>query len=164
MDFERRAGLSWATISLGPQPLAPLEPWTAMSVSSAPTSSMRRGMCICFKGPSSANKSSSLSLGAGRFLKTVKGRHKNGPVVIKIFVKPDPGISLRNYRRRLKSVCYFLLCCPDFFANEAALVTVEREALADIPNVYSHQTFFETDKAGYILRQWVSSNLYDRLR
>ncbi|KAG8906368.1 Serine/threonine-protein kinase [Tulasnella sp. 403] len=82
------------------------------------------------------------SLGSGRFLKTVRGRHRNGPVVIKIFIKPDPGISLRNYRRRLK---------------------IEREALADIPNVYSHQTFFETDKAGYIIRQWLSSSLYDRI-
>lgn len=41
---------------------------------------------------------------------------------------------------------------------------VEREALADIPNVYGYQSFVETDKAGYIIRQWVASNLYDRIR
>ncbi|KAG8950099.1 Serine/threonine-protein kinase [Tulasnella sp. 424] len=82
------------------------------------------------------------TLGPGRFLKTVKGRHTNGPVVIKIFIKPDPGLSLRPFRRRLK---------------------IEREALEGIPNVYSHQTFFETDQAGFIIRQWVSSSLYDRI-
>ncbi|KAI0357817.1 hypothetical protein OH77DRAFT_1303761 [Trametes cingulata] len=82
------------------------------------------------------------SLGSARFLKTVKCRHKNGYLVVKIFIKPDPGLSLRKYHRRLK---------------------IEREALADIPNVYGYQTFVETDKAGYVIRQWVASNLYDRI-
>lgn len=43
------------------------------------------------------------SLGSARFLKTVKCRHRNGYLVVKIFIKPDPGVSLRNYHRRLKS-------------------------------------------------------------
>jgi phosphoinositide-3-kinase, regulatory subunit 4 len=41
---------------------------------------------------------------------------------------------------------------------------VEREALQDLDNVYDYQSFFETDKAGYILRQWIASSLYDRIR
>lgn len=41
---------------------------------------------------------------------------------------------------------------------------VEREALLDIPNVYSYQTFIDSDKAGYLIRQWAASNLYDRIR
>ncbi|OBZ66825.1 putative serine/threonine-protein kinase VPS15 [Grifola frondosa] len=82
------------------------------------------------------------SLGSARFLKTVKCHHKNGYLVVKIFVKPDPGVSLRKYHRRLK---------------------VEREALVDIANIYNYQTFVETDKAGYIIRQWVASSLYDRI-
>ncbi|KAI0753275.1 hypothetical protein C8Q80DRAFT_1096117 [Daedaleopsis nitida] len=82
------------------------------------------------------------SLGSSRFLKTVKCRHKNGYLVVKIFIKPDPGLSLRKYHRRLKT---------------------EREALADLPNVYGYQSFVETDKAGYVIRQWVASNLYDRI-
>ncbi|EED79789.1 predicted protein [Postia placenta Mad-698-R] len=82
------------------------------------------------------------SLGSARFLKTVKCRHKSGYLVVKIFVKPDPGLSMRKYHRRLK---------------------VEREALVDIANVYSYQTFVETDKAGYIVRQWIASSLYDRI-
>jgi phosphoinositide-3-kinase, regulatory subunit 4 len=43
------------------------------------------------------------SIGSARFLKTVKCRHRNGYLVIKVFIKPDPGLSLRTYLRRLKS-------------------------------------------------------------
>jgi phosphoinositide-3-kinase, regulatory subunit 4 len=43
-------------------------------------------------------------------------------------------------------------------------ITAEREALIDIPNVYNYQAFVETERAGYIIRQWVASNLYDRIR
>ncbi|KAI0080417.1 hypothetical protein K474DRAFT_1589825 [Panus rudis PR-1116 ss-1] len=82
------------------------------------------------------------SLGSARFLKTVRCRHKNGYLVVKIFVKPDPGLSLRKYHRRFK---------------------IDRDALADIPNVYTYQTFVETEKAGYLVRQWVASSLYDRI-
>ncbi|KAH9942062.1 hypothetical protein B0H21DRAFT_529305 [Amylocystis lapponica] len=82
------------------------------------------------------------SLGSARFLKTVKCRHKNGYLVVKIFIKSDPGLSLRKYNRRLK---------------------IEREALLDIANVYNYQHFFETDKAGFLIRQWVASSLYDRI-
>lgn len=82
------------------------------------------------------------SIGSARFLKTVKCRHRNGYLVIKVFIKPDPGLSLRTYLRRLK---------------------IDRESLSDIANIYNYQAFVETDKAGYIIRQWIASNLYDRI-
>ncbi|KAF8958945.1 hypothetical protein BDZ97DRAFT_1839964 [Flammula alnicola] len=82
------------------------------------------------------------NLGSARFLKTVKCRHRNGYLVVKIFIKSDPGVSLRTHHRRLK---------------------IDREALADIANIYNYQAFVETDKAGYIIRQWVASSLYDRI-
>lgn len=82
------------------------------------------------------------SLGVARFLKTVKCRHPNGFLVVKIFIKPDPGLSLRTYARRLK---------------------VEREALSELANIYNYQSFVETERAGYIIRQYVASNLYDRI-
>ncbi|KAF7319485.1 hypothetical protein HMN09_00287300 [Mycena chlorophos] len=82
------------------------------------------------------------SLGSARFLKTVKCRHRNSYLIVKVFIKPDPGVSLRNYHRRLKA---------------------DREALADIANVYNYQSFVETEKAGYIVRQWIASSLYDRI-
>jgi hypothetical protein len=39
-----------------------------------------------------------------------------------------------------------------------------RDKLVDIPNVYTYQAFVESDKAGYVIRQWLASNLYDRIR
>ena len=36
--------------------------------------------------------------------------------------------------------------------------------MADLVNVYNYQAFVETDKAGYIIRQWIASSLYDRIR
>ena len=57
---------------------------------------------------------------------------------------------------------YFVLLGDQYLTE--ILVLVEREALSDIANVYDYQTFVETDKAGYIVRQWIASNLYDRIR
>jgi hypothetical protein len=44
------------------------------------------------------------------------------------------------------------------------IITDFRDKLADIPNVYTYQAFVESDKAGYVIRQWLTSNLYDRIR
>lgn len=81
--------------------------------------------------------------------------------MVKVFIKPDPGISLINYHRRLKSTRI-----PSFYISIRLLsaYVVNREALSDIANVYNYQAFVETDKAGYIIRQWVASSLYDRIR
>ena len=51
------------------------------------------------------------SLGYSRFLKTVKCKHRNGHLVIKIFIKPDPGLSLRIYARNSVTVDVPVLVC-----------------------------------------------------
>lgn len=51
-----------------------------------------------------------------------------------------------------------------FRAVDPCVTPVDREALLDIPNVYNYQAFVETDKAGFLIRQWIASNLYDRIR
>lgn len=81
-------------------------------------------------------------MGLSRFLKSVRARHLHGRIVVKTFVKPDPSLSLRHLVRRLRK---------------------ERETLASVPNVLTYQTVIETDKAGYLIRQWLSSSLYDRI-
>lgn len=43
-------------------------------------------------------------------------------------------------------------------------LTVEREALSDCPNVLYYQRILDAERAGYLVRQWVASNLYDRIR
>lgn len=36
--------------------------------------------------------------------------------------------------------------------------------MAGMHNVNTYQMFVETDKAGYLIRQWIGHNLYDRVR
>ena len=40
----------------------------------------------------------------------------------------------------------------------------EREALSDLPGADTYQLTVETEKAGYLMRQWIGYNLYDRVR
>lgn len=78
--------------------------------------------------------------------------------MLKIFIKPDTTMSLRPIQRRLKGS--LKLSESVTTADRSA----ERESLADMPSVNSYQTFVETEKAGYLIRQWIGSNLYDRVR
>lgn len=48
-------------------------------------------------------------------------------------------------------------------ADSLTVETAEREALVDCPNVLPYARAVETERAGYLLRQWVASNLYDRI-
>ncbi|GAA6055457.1 hypothetical protein JCM3770_002836 [Rhodotorula araucariae] len=81
-------------------------------------------------------------MGTSRFLKCVRARHKHGALVVKVFAKPDPALSLKHFHRRIKA---------------------DRDALADCPNVQPFRHAVETERAGYLMRQWVASNLYDRI-
>ncbi|OAJ37211.1 hypothetical protein BDEG_21263 [Batrachochytrium dendrobatidis JEL423] len=83
------------------------------------------------------------SLGSSRFLKTIRCRHPEGLVVVKIFIKPEPSLSLKKYVKTLQ---------------------LERDALQDIPNILPYQIISESDRAGYMIRQYIASNLYDRIR
>lgn len=83
-----------------------------------------------------------LRMGSSRFLKAIKARHRHGPLVVKTFLKPEAHYNLRPLVRRLR---------------------IEREALEDAPNVLTYQKVVETDTAGYLIRQWISTNLYDRI-
>ena len=42
------------------------------------------------------------SLGTSRFFKTIKARHRDGQLVIKVFVKPDSSLDLRSRVRKIK--------------------------------------------------------------
>lgn len=81
-------------------------------------------------------------LGNSRFLRAVRARHKFGPIVVKTFVKPDLSMSLKSLVKHIR---------------------IERESLADVPNVLTYQKVVETERAGYLIRQWLHSNLYDRI-
>ncbi|KAI9205323.1 uncharacterized protein BJ171DRAFT_501773 [Polychytrium aggregatum] len=83
------------------------------------------------------------SLGTGRFIKTIRCRQ--GPhslVVVKIFVKPSPSVSLDIYTKQIQ---------------------YERSILQDIPNTLPYSRILETERAGYMIRGCIHSNLYDRI-
>jgi hypothetical protein len=40
----------------------------------------------------------------------------------------------------------------------------ERKLLADVPNALSYQRILETATSGYLVRQYMHSSLYDRMR
>ncbi|KAI9491130.1 hypothetical protein BDB00DRAFT_930702 [Zychaea mexicana] len=82
------------------------------------------------------------SIGNARFMKTICGRHKDSLVVVKIFVKSDPQLSLSKNVKKLQD---------------------EHDALNDVPNTFSCQRILETEKAAYIVRQYFYSSLYDRI-
>ncbi|KAJ8663211.1 hypothetical protein O0I10_001388 [Lichtheimia ornata] len=82
------------------------------------------------------------SIGNARFMKTIRGRHKDTLVVVKIFVKPDPQLSLRSYVKKLQD---------------------EHDALINVSNAFPFQRILETDKAAYLVRQYFCSSLYDRI-
>jgi hypothetical protein len=63
-----------------------------------------------------------ISLCSSRFLKTILARHKYGPLVIKVFIKPDASMTLRVIQRRLK--CESESCCElavDYYRLPAQL-------------------------------------------
>ncbi|KAF9204954.1 Serine/threonine-protein kinase [Haplosporangium sp. Z 27] len=81
-------------------------------------------------------------LGSARFMKTIRGRQKEGSVVVKIFVKPETGFSLKRITKILND---------------------ERDKLSDVPNAIAFQRVLETERAGYLIRQYFFSSLYDRI-
>lgn len=102
-------------------------------------------------------------MGTSRFLKTIRGRHKQGALVVKVFVKADPSVSLKAFHRRIKGTLNHATLLPRQ-ALTLRTLAAEREALADCPNVLPYQRAIETERAGYLIRQWTASNLYDRIR
>ncbi|KAL8948366.1 MAG: hypothetical protein Q9222_005437 [Ikaeria aurantiellina] len=82
------------------------------------------------------------SLGQARLMKSVRARHQNGLIVVKVVMKPYPQMDFAKYVRAMRR---------------------ERDALADVPNALSYQRILETATSGYLVRQYLYSSLYDRM-
>lgn len=82
------------------------------------------------------------SLGAARFMKAVRARHKHGLVVARVVMKPYAQFDFRIYVKRLLN---------------------ERKLLAQVPNALAYHRVIETAACGYLVRQYIHSSLYDRL-
>lgn len=82
------------------------------------------------------------SLNQSQFLKTCKALDPNGEIVIKVFIKP-------NDKYELSETC--------------KLLRLESRKLLDYPSVLNYSKIIETNRAVYLIRQHIKSNLYDRL-
>lgn len=82
------------------------------------------------------------TLGSARFMKTIRARHHDGVVLVKVFIKPYTPMSLSRFRQE---------------------IIRERKLLADIPNALGYQRVVETETNGYLVRQYLYNSLYDRL-
>jgi phosphoinositide-3-kinase regulatory subunit 4 len=67
------------------------------SSATAPDGNIRAGIDI----PELEDISYEKSLGSARFLKTIRARHADGLVVVKIFAKPLASVPLMRHRRQL---------------------------------------------------------------
>lgn len=81
-------------------------------------------------------------IGTSRFLKTVKAQDLDGAIVVKVFIKPGEEFPLGHWRKVLQSY---------------------KQKLADVPSVLSYAKIIETDRAGYLIRQFIKTNAYDRI-
>ncbi|KAG5914265.1 hypothetical protein E4U42_000578, partial [Claviceps africana] len=93
------------------------------------------------------------SIGNARFMKSIRGRHEHGVVLVKVLLKPYAEANLDEYKKKL--------------LNHALMTFVplleERKLLVDVPNVLPFQRIIETETSGYLVRQFQYSSLYDRL-
>lgn len=81
-------------------------------------------------------------MNSSKFLQTCKALDPNGEIVIKVFVKPRNGYDLSAVR---------------------SLLIREAMLLGQLPNVLNYSKLMETNRAGYLVRQHLKCNLYDRL-
>ncbi|KAH9874442.1 hypothetical protein IAQ61_003631 [Plenodomus lingam] len=82
------------------------------------------------------------SLGAARFMKAVRARHKHGLVVARVVMKPYAQFNFQTHVKKLLN---------------------ERKLLAQVPNALAYHRVIETAACGYLVRQYIHSSLYDRL-
>ena len=91
-----------------------------------------------------------LSLGSTRFLKVARARHIVGGekytsqqlIVVKVFTIQDQGVELKNDEKRLLEI---------------------KRTLEGSPNCLPFQRAFYTERAGFMVRQYVKDSLYDRI-
>ncbi|OXU19045.1 hypothetical protein TSAR_000320 [Trichomalopsis sarcophagae] len=83
-----------------------------------------------------------VSLGSTRFFKVARARSQEGLIVVKVFAIHDPTLPLSTYKDKLEEI---------------------RSKLASAVNCLPFQRMILTEKAGFIMREYVKYSLYDRI-
>ncbi|KAM7363336.1 vacuolar protein sorting 15 [Cochliomyia hominivorax] len=82
------------------------------------------------------------NMGSTRFFKVAKAKSEEGLIVVKVFVKHDPTLPLEEHKERVEYI---------------------KKTLANAVNCLPFQRVELTDKAAYIMREYVKHSLYDRV-
>jgi phosphoinositide-3-kinase regulatory subunit 4 len=82
------------------------------------------------------------NLGSTRFLKVARARTQEGLVVVKVFAIHDPTLPLTAHKEKVEEI---------------------RNKLASAVNCLPFQRAMLTEKAGFIIREYVKYSLYDRI-
>lgn len=101
------------------------------------------------------------SMGGGRFMKSIRARQQNGLVFVKVIMKPYPTMELEPY---VKAIIRKLVLVGTLLDRADHHTAGERKLLSDVPNALSYQRILETSTSGYLVRQYIHSSLYDRMR
>ncbi|KAI5713526.1 hypothetical protein M8J76_000865 [Diaphorina citri] len=83
-----------------------------------------------------------VNLGSTRFLKVARAKSQEGLVVVKVFAIHDPTLPLLTYKQTIDNI---------------------RNKLGDTVNCLAFQKTILSDKAGYLMREYVKYSLYDRI-
>ncbi|KAK6633048.1 hypothetical protein RUM43_012791 [Polyplax serrata] len=83
-----------------------------------------------------------VNLGSTRFFKVARAKSQEGLVVVKVFVIHDPSLPLSTYRNGIEEI---------------------RTKLASAVNCLPFQKTILQDRAGFIIREYVKSSLYDKI-
>lgn len=85
----------------------------------------------------------SKQIGQSRFLKAIRANDSNGVIVVKVFIKPNNDvIDLTKWSHMLQSY---------------------KSKLSFISGTLPYSKIIETDRAGYLIRQFIKTNVYDRI-
>lgn len=82
------------------------------------------------------------TLASARFMKSIRARSQDGFVFVKAVMKPYSSFDVREYVRQILE---------------------ERSTMADIPNALAYQKIVEVGSAGFLVRQYMFSSVYDRM-
>ncbi|KDR14050.1 phosphoinositide 3-kinase regulatory subunit 4 isoform X2 [Zootermopsis nevadensis] len=83
-----------------------------------------------------------VNLGSTRFLKVARARTQEGLIVVKVFAIHDPTLPLTPHKEKVEEI---------------------RKKLASAVNCLPFQRAVLTEKAGFIMREYVKYSLYDRI-
>lgn len=89
-------------------------------------------------------------LGRSRFLKTVRATHREGFAVVKVFIRPTTDqLDISHQREEVQKISNSL--------------RHDLGPLNSFPNAIGYSRIVETERAGYLVRQYIKHNLYDRI-